>query len=85
MDYLLGYDIGSSSIKASLLEVEGKLTAAAASPRTELAISAKQPGWAKHDPYTWWEHLKIATTELLRKSEVKPENIKAIGKDNNQH
>lgn len=79
MEYLLGYDIGSSSIKASLLATEGQLVASATSPQTELAIIAKQPGWAEQEPSTWWEHVKLATAELLAKSQVQPGQIKAIG------
>lgn len=80
MGYLLGYDIGSSSVKTSLLEVEGgKIVASATSPQTELEISVEKPGWAEQHPNTWWEHVKIGTAKILSKSGVKPEEIKAIG------
>jgi xylulokinase len=47
----LGYDIGSSSIKASLLDAAtGRLVASGSSPKTELAILANQPGWAERHP-----------------------------------
>ena len=78
MEYLLGYDIGSSSIKASLLATEGQLVASATSPQTELAIIAKQPGWAEQEPSTWWEHVKLATAELLAKSQVQPGRLKQL-------
>ena len=46
--YLLGYDIGSSSIKVTLLDAEtGKAVASAASPKKELEIIAKKNGWAE--------------------------------------
>ncbi len=79
MAYLLGYDVGSSSIKAALLNVEGQLVAASTSPQTELEISAPKPGWAEQDPGTWWEHVKLATAGILAKSRVNPGEIKAIG------
>ena len=63
--WLLGYDVGSSSIKAALLEAEsGRVVARAASPETELPISAPRPGWAEQDPQTWWRHVAEATAGL---------------------
>ncbi len=63
--YLLGYDVGSSAIKAALVEIDGgRQVAAAASPATELAIAAPRPGWAEQDPATWWQHLTAATAML---------------------
>lgn len=42
--FLIGYDIGSSSIKATLLEAEtGKVLAAATSPKTEMEMIAVNP------------------------------------------
>ena len=48
--YLLGYDIGSSAIKAALVEVDsGAAVASAVSPSDELPIQASRPGWAEQD------------------------------------
>lgn len=78
--YLLGYDIGSSSIKASLLDVEsGFLSASATSPEREMEIISVRPGWAEQNPETWWTHVVHVTAEILAKSHVAPENITAIG------
>ncbi|NLC54167.1 MAG: carbohydrate kinase [Firmicutes bacterium] len=79
MAYLLGYDLGSSSIKASLLAAEGRLVASAVSPQTELTIDAPRPDWAEQHPETWWKHVQEATAMLLAKAAVNPEDIKAIG------
>lgn len=66
--YLLGYDVGSSAVKAALLAVDsGRQVAAATSPATELPIAAPRPGWAEQDPATWWQHL-VAATGLLREA-----------------
>ncbi|MFI5367724.1 MAG: FGGY family carbohydrate kinase, partial [Spirochaetia bacterium] len=63
--YLLGIDVGSSSIKLSLLDAgTGVVTGAATSPKQELAIEAKRPGWAEQDPSTWWENILVAAAEL---------------------
>lgn len=78
--YLLGYDIGSSSVKASLVNVEtGKCAASAFFPKTEAPILAVKQGWAEQDPQSWWENLKLATQAVLTTSGAKAEEIKAIG------
>jgi len=65
MALLLGYDVGSSSVKATLMDAEtGKVLASAASPDKELEIIAKQIGWAEQHPQTWWEHLVKATKSI---------------------
>ena len=77
---LLGIDIGSSSIKASLLDVKtGACVGSAQSPDTEMTISAPKPGWAEQDPETWWEHALKATNLAVSKAGIKPKTISAIG------
>ena len=52
--FLLGYDIGSSSVKASLVNAEtGKCVSSAFFPKTEAKIIAVNPGWAEQDPESW--------------------------------
>ena len=78
--YLLGYDIGSSSVKASLVDAQtGKCAASAFYPKSEAAIIAVKPGWAEQDPASWWEYLKLATADILASTGVDPKEIKAIG------
>lgn len=78
--YLLGYDIGSSSVKASLVNaVTGKCVASAFYPKTEAAIIAVKQGWAEQEPANWWENLKLSTNAIMAESGVKAEDIKAIG------
>ena len=76
----LGLDIGSSSVKASLIEASsGASVASAFSPKTEMKIDAPQPGWAEQDPGQWWEHLKLAVSEVLTNASVRSEDIGSIG------
>lgn len=78
--YLLGYDIGSSSVKASLVNAEtGKTVASDFYPKTEAEIIAVKPGWAEQKPSQWWDCLKHATENVLGVSKVDPKDIKAIG------
>ncbi|MFD1469331.1 xylulokinase [Hymenobacter caeli] len=65
MKYLLGYDLGSSSIKAALLDVAtGRCVAAATSPAQEMEIAVPHPGWAEQDPGRWWQEVVNATAQL---------------------
>ena len=78
--YLLGYDIGSSSVKASLVNAEtGKCVSSAFFPKTEAAIIAVKPGWAEQNPESWWENLKLATQAVMNESGANAGEIKAIG------
>ncbi len=78
--YLLGYDVGSSSVKASLIDAEtGRSVASAFHPKKEMKISAPMAGWAEQDPDQWWTNLILATNDVLQSSELDPSSIKAIG------
>ncbi|MCX7699072.1 MAG: FGGY family carbohydrate kinase, partial [Candidatus Goldbacteria bacterium] len=78
--YLLGYDVGSSSIKASLIEGQtGKLIDSASSPEKEMEILAKESGWAEQHPEMWWRHLILATAKIKKKNSKYLKDVKAIG------
>jgi len=78
--FLLGYDIGSSSVKASLVNAEtGKCVSTAFYPKTEMNIIAVKAGWAEQDPQAWWENLKLATKTIMDESGISAAEIKAIG------
>lgn len=78
--YLIGYDIGSSSIKAALVDARtGETVGVAQHPETEMAITAPEPGWAEQDPEAWWDHVCSATRKLLRQTEADPLAVRAVG------
>jgi xylulokinase len=78
--YTLGYDIGSSSVKAALLEIAtGKTVASAFSPADEMPISATRPGFAEQDPERWWKELIAATASLRSQVNYKGNEIAGIG------
>ncbi|MCL1943535.1 MAG: FGGY family carbohydrate kinase [Candidatus Azobacteroides sp.] len=78
--YFLGYDIGSSSVKACLVEAAtGKIKASDFFPKTEMAIHAEKNGWAEQDPEAWWNNLKAAHESVMKKSGISGEDVKAIG------
>lgn len=77
---LLGYDVGSSSIKASLVDsASGATLGVAQHPEQELGMISHHPGWAEQDPATWWDCICEATKKLLAKTGADPEAIGAIG------
>ncbi len=78
--YLLGYDIGSSSVKASIINTDtGQCVASAFNPKREMTITARQAGWAEQDPESWWSNLKLSTNEVMQTAEIDAANIRAIG------
>lgn len=78
--YLLGCDLGSSSVKASIVDVESGLTVGSDFyPKEEAAIIALQPGWAEQNPEDWWTYMKNAICGAIAKAGIKGEDIKAIG------
>jgi len=80
MGLLLGYDVGSSSVKATLMDAEtGKVLASATSPDKELEIMAKQIGWAEQHPQTWWEHVVKATRKIKSQIQFDAGDVAAIG------
>ena len=80
MKYLLGYDIGSSFVKAALLAVDsGSVVASAYSPDLEMKISSPENGFAEQDPEQWWRELIQATRKLSLQTHFKPDEIGAIG------
>ena len=80
MKYLLGCDIGSSSVKVSLLQADtGKTVGSAQSPATEMKMDAPQSGWAEQDPAMWWKELVHAMNDLRARISFKADEIIAIG------
>lgn len=78
--YYIGFDLGSSSVKAALIEAStGKSIGITQYPEQEMAIIAEQIGWAEQDPNLWWENCCKVTQKLLAQTGVSSEKIKGIG------
>jgi xylulokinase len=77
---LLGLDVGSSFVKASLVDADrGVAVASASAPATEMVIAAPQPGWAEQDPDDWWTHAVAAARTALQRAGAAPDSVAAIG------
>ena len=78
--YLLGYDVGRSLVKASVINAEsGRSVASAFYPKKEMKIQAPKSGWAEQDPEQWWTNLILATNDVMEEAEIDPSSIKSIG------
>ncbi|MGB8703706.1 MAG: FGGY family carbohydrate kinase [Gillisia sp.] len=76
----LGIDLGSSSIKLSVLDADQGITIAAVTvPEFEMKITAPQHGWAEQDPESWWEYIKTGLRILESKHHIELKKIAAIG------
>ncbi|WP_200975818.1 xylulokinase [Echinicola sp. 20G] len=77
---LIGYDIGSSSVKTTLLDADsGKVVASEGQPKIEMPIDSPQKDWAEQDPLMWWKYVVETTQGVLAKGAVKNGEVKGIG------
>ncbi len=77
---LLGLDIGTSSVKASVVDAQTKkILATAQYPESENDIIALQPGWAEQSPDQWWEDTKQAILKCHASGAYNPLDIAAVG------
>jgi xylulokinase len=78
--YTMGYDVGSSFVKATIVDVErGTVVAKASYPDREMLIHAPVSGWAEQDPVTWWKAVKGVTDILASQAHVSLQDVRAIG------
>jgi len=77
---LIGYDIGSSFVKGSIIDtVKGKLLASASAPDKEIGMQSPKPGMAEQNPEMWWEQVKSVTKQLLSEKVFSKEDLAGIG------
>ncbi|MDZ4807722.1 MAG: FGGY family carbohydrate kinase, partial [Bacteroidota bacterium] len=77
---LLGIDIGTSSIKVSVVvSATQQCIASAQFPETETEVISLQPGWAEQSPELWWQHTQAAILKLHAQKKYNPKDIAAIG------
>src|SRR4030042_1924746 len=82
MDYLIGFDIGTTSTRCIIIDRSGKLMASASK---EYPMDTPRPGWAEQDPDQWWDATVYVIKEVLAKSKIDPQNISAIGLAGQMH
>ena len=78
--YLLGYDLGSSTIKVALIDAATQeLLTLVQYPEQEMDMISRQRGWAEQQPEIWWQDFCIATQRMLDKTRINPKDIQGIG------
>ena len=78
--YSIGIDIGSSSIKASVLDLKnGQILGSDFYPKQEMEIIAIKPGWAEQHPDNWWRNIKLILKKLLPSLKIDVSQVKFIG------
>ena len=79
-NYYIGYDIGSSSVKVSLVDsLSGKSSINVHEPKNEMNIASPESGWAEQDPEDWWTYVCIATRRVIEESGIDEDQIRGIG------
>ncbi|MBS7648510.1 xylulokinase [Candidatus Bathyarchaeota archaeon] len=80
--YLMGIDVGTSSVKVLIVDFLGKVVAKSSA---EYPIQSPYEGYAEQDPEDWWRAIKISIKEALKKSNIEPSEISAIGLSGQMH
>lgn len=75
MAYLLGIDLGTSSVKAALFEAQSLRVVATAD--REYGVDQPQPGYAEQDPEAWWQGVVQATCEVMAGRD--PGSVQGLG------
>lgn len=77
---LLGIDVGTSSVKVSVVDAAThQCVASAHYPETEAEIITPYQGWAEQSPDQWWEYVKQAILKCNAQGSYDPQDIAAIG------
>ena len=82
MQYVLGVDIGSGSVKLTLLGRNGIITATSG---REYPTHYPQVGWCEQNPEDWCTAFKAAFADILKRAQAKPEQIEALSFDAATH
>lgn len=76
--YLMGIDIGTSACKVAVFDRQGQVLASASG---DYPVYYPREGWAEQDPEEWWSAVCGAVRQVLKKADVRPEEIAGVGID----
>ncbi|MEM9826420.1 MAG: xylulokinase [Planctomycetota bacterium] len=82
MAFFLGIDVGTSGTKTLLMDAAGKVLASA---DAGYPMDQPRPGWTEQDPEDWWNATVKTVRSVVRKAEIKPADVKAIGLSGQMH
>lgn len=78
----LGIDLGTSAVKAVLVDSEDRLVAEGSAP---LDVSRPHPSWSEQDPEDWWRATRSAVAALIAQSPAGLAGLEAIGLSGQMH
>jgi len=76
--YLLGLDVGTQSLRAALVDLQGRTVAFGVAP---IETTYPEPTWAEQQPLEWWSAALEAVRRALAQGSVLPEQVIAVGLD----
>ncbi len=79
----LGVDVGTGGTRAALIDAQGRVTAS--STVEHVPFASPETGWAEQDPRDWWRAATLAIRDALSKSQIRPEQIGAVGFSGQMH
>lgn len=82
MQHVIAIDVGTSGVKAIVINETGEVVADATTP---LLLQTPQPGWAEQDPEAWWQAACGAVKAALAAAHVAPESLAAVGLSGQMH
>lgn len=82
MAHYLGIDIGTSGTKCLLIDESGMAIAEATAT---YPLATPKPLWTEQDPEDWWLATKTTIKSVMKKSKLKPHEVRAIGLSGQMH
>lgn len=82
MPYLMGIDVGTSGVKAIVVDHKGKLVARAV---VDSPLHCPQPGWSEQNPADWWTGTVESIRLVLSRCQIRPEQIVGLGLSGQMH
>lgn len=77
---LLGFDVGSSFVKGSVIDADdGNLIDSASAPDNEMTMQSPKPGMAEQEPEVWWQQIKSLSHQLLSSDTFSKDDVAGIG------
>lgn len=82
MSYLMGIDLGTSSVKTIVMRHNGQQMALS---QCDYSFSTPRPGWAEQDPESWWGATTKTIQEALTLAGILPSELAGIGFSGQMH